>query len=86
MNSTLAITKHYHNPLLAYNRSLLYDPNIQIDAVIFHAPELKYNEAEELQKRRSSLRNLNNGVDPFFIMYILVSNLVKGISTLYGRT
>ena len=63
------------------DRSLLYNPNIAVDAIIFHGVGL--GSGEEFQKIRQFkesqilLKTKNKGIQPKFVLYMMVSNVLE---------
>ena len=54
-------------------RSKLTNKHEIVDAVVFHGVRLKISEIERLKEKRHLLSKINKGVDPLFILFMLVS-------------
>ena len=58
------------------NRSLLYDPNIIVDAIVFHGVKIPLEEFEEIRKFRENrhlVRKKNRGIKPKIVLFLVVS-------------
>lgn len=64
----------YSNCYTTTRRSKLRDPNEIIDAIVFHGVRLKLNEIAQLKRRRKYIAKVNQGVDPYFVLFVLVSS------------
>ena len=56
-------------------RSKLRDPKQRIDAIVFHGVGLDKKELEILKEKRAAIPEFNQGVDPLYVLFILVSFL-----------
>lgn len=65
----------FSNCYTTTRRSKLRDPNVIIDAVIFHGVPLKLNinEIKQLKKVRQHIPKVNQGISPIFVLFNLVS-------------
>jgi hypothetical protein len=57
-------------------RSKLRDNHTRVDAILFHGVGMKKNEIKALKLQRKEIRNMNQGVDPLFILFMLVSIII----------
>ena len=58
------------------NRSLLHDPNIIVDAIIFHGVEIPLTEFEEIRRFRDNchfVQMKNQGIKPKIVLFLVVS-------------
>jgi hypothetical protein len=64
----------FQNCFTTTNRSKLRDKNARVDAIIFHGIGMKMKEIEALKWQRKDIqKNMNQGVDPLFILFMAVS-------------
>ena len=59
------------------NRSLLHDPHIIVDAIIFHGVQIPLKDFEEIRKFRDNLHLVqmkNQGIKPKIVLFLVVSN------------
>ena len=54
----------------------LKNPKVVIDAIMFHGVGLKIEDVKKLKSFRSYISNVNNGIDPLFILFMLVCILI----------
>ncbi len=53
--------------------SKLRDPNVRVDAVLFHGVGLKIKDVKMLKKLRKLIPKVNQGHMPIFVLFMLVS-------------
>ena len=58
-----------------YKDIILYNNNIQIDAIVFHGPEINKNDIDRLKSQRNELKKSNKEHDPYFVLFNLVKSL-----------
>ena len=58
-----------------YKDKILYNNNIQIDAIVFHGPEINKNDIDRLKSQRNELKKSNKEHDPYFVLFNLVKSL-----------
>ena len=63
-----------NNCFTTRNRSLLYDPNYIVDAVVFHGVNVPLNELSSLKVGKNQLLRLNKGIKPLIVLFMLVSH------------
>ena len=64
------------NCLNTRNKSLLYDPNIIVDAILFHGVNIPLKELEEIKKFRENrhlVQKINRGIKPKIVLFLVVS-------------
>ena len=59
-----------------YKDKILYNNNIQIDAIVFHGPEIHKGDIDRLRSQRNELKNSNKNHDPYFVLFNLVKFVV----------
>ena len=64
---------NFHNCYTTTRRSKLINKHEIIDAVVFHGVSLKIYAIEKLKEKRRYLSKLNKGIEPLFILFMLVS-------------
>ena len=67
---------NHKNCITTRNRSLLYDPNYIVDAVVFHGVNVPVNEFNSLKVGKNQILRLNKGIKPLIVLYMLVSHLL----------
>ena len=65
-----------NNCFTTRNRSLLYDPNYIVDAIVFHGVNVLVNEFNSLKVGKNQILRLNKGIKPLIVLYMLVSHLL----------
>ena len=61
----------HSNCFTTTQRSKLMDEQTVVHAVVFHAPQLKDQDAQWLKKHRPDIRKHNQGIDPLFVFFSL---------------
>ena len=52
-----------------YKKKILYDNNIQVDAIVFHGPEINKGDIDWLKSQRNELKKSNKEHDPYYVLY-----------------
>ena len=59
-----------------YKDKILYNNNIQIDAIVFHGPEIHKDDIDKWKLQRNDLKKSNKDHDPYFVLFNLVKLLL----------
>ena len=69
----------FKNCYTTTRKTKLTNPNEIIDAIVFHGVGLNTSEIQYLKKKRQLLSKVNKGIEPLYILFMLVS-LIKSWS------
>ena len=69
----------FKNCYTTTRKTKLTNPNEIIDAIVFHGVGLNTSEIQYLKKKRHLLSKVNKGIEPLYILFMLVS-LIKSWS------
>ena len=65
----------FKNCYTTTRKTKLTNPNEIIDAIVFHGVRLNISEIQYLKKKRHLLSKVNKGIEPLYILYMLVSSI-----------
>ena len=74
----LALTLQFLIIIFSYTTTRkrnLKNPKVVIDAIMFHGVGLKIEDVKKLKSFRSYISSVNKGVDPLFILFMLVCTM-----------
>ena len=63
----------FKNCYTTTRKTKLTNPNEIIDAIVFHGVGLNISEIQYLKKKRHLLSKVNKGIEPLYILFMLVS-------------
>ena len=63
----------FKNCYTTTRKTKLTNPNEIIDAIVFHGVRLNISEIQYLKEKRHLLSKVNKGIEPLYILYMLVS-------------
>ena len=74
----------FKNCYTTTRKTKLTNPNEIIDAIVFHGVGLNTSEIQYLKKKRQLLSKVNKGIEPLYILFMLVS-LIKSYEAIKSK-